>query len=62
MDLKIILNSSRTKLGEYICCGYSMSSIRAFYGIGNKYDVYIERLILHESVLRILKKARSEVN
>ena len=33
-------HSSTTKIGEHIPCGYSMSTIRAFHNIENKYTSY----------------------
>ena len=33
-------NSSTTKIGEHITCGYSMSTIWAFNNIENKYTLY----------------------
>ena len=33
-------NSSTTKIGEHIPCGYSMSAIWAFDGIENKHTLY----------------------
>ena len=33
-------NSSTTKIGEYIPCGYSMSTIWAFDHIENKHTLY----------------------
>ena len=41
MDVKRILKiSSRTKIGEYIPSGFSMSTISSFKTIENKHDVY----------------------
>ena len=33
-------NSSTTKIGEHVPCGYSVSTIRAFYNIKNKHTLY----------------------
>ena len=33
-------NSSTTKIGQHIPCGYSMSTIRAFHHIENKHTLY----------------------
>ena len=38
-------NSSKTKVGEHIPSGFSMSAISLFKSIENKYDVYKEKNI-----------------
>ena len=51
-------NSSRTKIGENIPCGYSMSTIWAFNNIKN----FISWGIFHGKVLSIFKRTGEKYN
>ena len=54
-------NSSTTKVGEHIPCGYSMSTICTFDYIENK-TYFISQKRLYEKVLCFFKRTRKKYN
>ena len=54
-------NSSTTKVGEHIPCGYSMSTICKFDYIENK-TYFISQKRLYEKVLCFFKRTRKKYN
>ena len=55
-------NSSTTKIGEHILCGYSMSKIWAFDYIENKHTLFTSFKRLYENVFYFIKRTRKKVS
>ena len=55
-------NSSTTKIGEHIPCGYSMSKTWAFDYIENKHTLFISFKRLYENVFYFIKRTPKKVS